>query len=140
MAVRKNRKKKNGNGTRKIGRPKRILNNGERKTVLHMLEAGSSRAEVCEALRIGHSQLNRAFVEDPAFQDAVKRARGVYDDRVVDALVREAFGGNVVAMIFWLKNRRPKEWRDRRDVAIEADENVSSILSKLADAEEKETG
>ena len=34
------------------------------------------------------------------------------DERVVDSLYRKALGGDTTAMIFWLKNRRPSEWRD----------------------------
>ena len=29
------------------------------------------------------------------------------------ALLLEALGGNVTAIIFWLKNRRPDKWRDK---------------------------
>ena len=44
---------------------------------------------------------------------------------------------DTAAAFIWLKNRRPKEWRDRRDVKVEADETVSTFLGKLADAEAK---
>jgi hypothetical protein len=37
---------------------------------------------------------------------------------------------NVVAQIFWLKNRRPKEWRDKQE--IEATGDLGEALSKIA--------
>ena len=43
---------------------------------------------------------------------ALKRGREASDERVVDSLYKNALGGNVTAQIFWLKNRRPDQWRD----------------------------
>ena len=48
---------------------------------------------------------------------ALKRGREASDDRVVDSLYRLAIGWNgkppnLGACCFWLKNRRPSEWRD----------------------------
>jgi transcriptional regulator with XRE-family HTH domain len=34
---------------------------------------------------------------------------------------------DTTAQIFWLKNRKPEEWRDKREVAVEADENTTGI-------------
>ena len=34
------------------------------------------------------------------------------DERVVESLYRNAINGNIAAQCFWLKNRRPSEWRD----------------------------
>jgi len=38
------------------------------------------------------------------------------DERVVDSLYKNALAGNVTAQIFWLKNRRPSEWRDVQNI------------------------
>ena len=37
---------------------------------------------------------------------------------VVTKKVTKKLAPEVVAMIFWLKNRRPEEWRDRREVKV----------------------
>ena len=34
------------------------------------------------------------------------------DRRVVDSLYQQAIAGNPTCIIFWLKNRKPHEWRD----------------------------
>jgi hypothetical protein len=51
------------------------------------------------------------------FREAVDEARACADDQVVSALFKEAIGGNVRAQIFWLKNRRRKEWSDVNEPA-----------------------
>lgn len=35
-------------------------------------------------------------------------------------LVRETIPPNPTSMIFWLKNRKPKEWRDKQEVQVAA--------------------
>jgi hypothetical protein len=35
---------------------------------------------------------------------------------VVDSLYRKAVSGDVGAIYFWLKNRRPSEWRDVQNI------------------------
>jgi hypothetical protein len=50
-------------------------------------------------------------------REALKRGRDASDERVEDSLYRMALGlngqpPNVTAAIFYLKNRRPSEWRD----------------------------
>jgi hypothetical protein len=45
-------------------------------------------------------------------REALKRGREASDERVVESLYQQALAGNVTAQIFWLKNRRPSEWRD----------------------------
>ena len=34
------------------------------------------------------------------------------DQQVENALYKSAVSGNVTAMIFWLKNRKPERWND----------------------------
>jgi hypothetical protein len=43
---------------------------------------------------------------------ALKRGRDASDERVIESLYRKALSGDVGACCFWLKNRRPSEWRD----------------------------
>jgi len=49
---------------------------------------------------------------------------------------KKQLAGNVTAQIFWLKNRRPDQWRDRHDVTVgveeieKAGEKLSTIFGK----------
>ena len=44
---------------------------------------------------------------------ALKKGKDVVDIAVENALLKKALSGETTAMIFWLKNRRPKKWRDK---------------------------
>lgn len=47
--------------------------------------------------------------------ELLKKSKEVVDYEVENALYKSAIGGNVTAMIFFLKNRRPDKWRDKRE-------------------------
>ena len=47
--------------------------------------------------------------------ELLKRSKEVVDYEVENALYKSAMSGNVSAMIFWLKNRKPSQWKDRRE-------------------------
>lgn len=108
-------------------------------------------------------------------EHALKRGKEVVDIEVENTLLKKALGGYVVeeqtieemdpngfmrtkkvknkrylppdttAIIFWLKNRKPYEWRDRRHEVIEAtvtnknpyDELTADELRKLIESETK---
>lgn len=105
------------------------------------------------ALSTYHDYVNR-FKE---ISDAIKRGKEVIDFEVENSLLKRALGyfvdeeentieevagvtktktvvkrkhipGDTTAQIFWLKNRKPEDWRDRRDIQLGADEAVSVII------------
>ena len=47
--------------------------------------------------------------------ELLKRSKEVVDYEVENALYKSAIAGNVSAMIFWLKNRRPDKWKDKKE-------------------------
>jgi len=63
----------------------------------------------------------RAFAgykKNSEFLQALKRGKPKKDTEVVQRLLLKAMEGDVTAMIFWLKNRQPDKWRDRRDIGL----------------------
>lgn len=52
--------------------------------------------------------------------ESLKKGKEVVDYEVENALVKEALSGNVTAIIFWLKNRRPDKWRDKPEAPGDA--------------------
>lgn len=55
---------------------------------------------------------------------------GEYEMITTKEIVKEVTP-DTTAQIFWLKNRKPEEWRDKKDVAVEG--SVNSVLSTMSD-------
>lgn len=94
--------------------------------------------------------------------DALKRGKEVVDRQVENALLKRALGyefkeitqeltedgmrvtkvitkqqaPDTTAQIFWLKNRKPREWRDKQETEISGHirtDKLDSILTQLSD-------
>ena len=63
--------------------------------------------------------------------NALKKGKEVVDYQVENALLSNALGGDTTAQIFWLKNRRPDKWRDKRDVGVEGTVNTNNPFEGL---------
>lgn len=50
----------------------------------------------------------------------------------VTKTVRKEIQGDTTAQIFWLKNRRPEQWRDKRDVSVEGEINTNNPFKGLS--------
>lgn len=76
--------------------------------------------------------------ENSDFADLLKRGKDIADREVENALFKSATGfmgpddkyypPNTTAQIFWLKNRKKDDWKDKR----EQDVNVSTPISDTA--------
>lgn len=76
--------------------------------------------------------------ENSEFADLLKRGKEIADREVENALFKSATGfigpddkyypPNTTAQIFWLKNRKKDDWKDKR----EQDVNVSTPISDTA--------
>ena len=90
--------------------------------------------EFCQALKAG-----KAHADDRVEQSLYQRAVGYSYDAVklfnhmgavVRAEYREHYPPDTVAAIFWLKNRRPEQWRDKQQ--LEHDGKVTVELVKFS--------
>ena len=99
---------------------------------------GLTEDQIAENMGIGYSTLQAWKVKYQDIQDALKKGKEVVDRQVENALLKRALGYNyheitteygietkrvtkevvpdTTAQIFWLKNRRPDLWRDKRQV------------------------
>lgn len=105
-------KKSRGNWKPKTTRwnkvdPKRII---EAMTAL-----GATHHEIAEAIGIKEDAFRVWQRTFPDLRLALKRGKEHADERVVNALYEKALSGDTTACIFWLKNRQPDKWRDRRE-------------------------
>jgi hypothetical protein len=95
------------------------LSESQAERVIGAFAAGADWALAARVINIPRSTLMDWISKDPSLQERVDEARAQADEIVIKSLYTEAtVNRNVTAMIFWLKNRRPKEWRDRRELDI----------------------
>jgi hypothetical protein len=73
-------------------------------------------------------------VSDPQFKETLDTCALKSDSMVAVSLYRKAtVGEDTTAMIFWLKNRQPKFWRDRRELEVLVPD-ITGTLRSAADA------
>ena len=103
---------------------------------------GLIEAEVCKRLGVGVTSFTEYKRLHPALLKAIKEGKEIADYRVEDSLYQRAMGMDVeethqefkegklvserkvkkhlapdpTSMIFWLKNRKSKQWRDKQEV------------------------
>ena len=91
---------------------------------------GLTDEQISKNMCVGTRTLYEWKQKFPQISQALKRGKEVVDIQVENALLELALKGNITAIIFWLKNRRPDKWRDK----VEAETNVNiEDLSPLAD-------
>ena len=89
----------------------------------------------CQALKAG-KEVSDERVERSLFARATGYEHDEVDIRVVDKAIvqtpiRKYYPPDTTAAIFWLKNRKPAEWRDKTDVEHSGDLIVK--INKLSD-------
>lgn len=86
--------------------------------------------EFCQALNVGKDKadervINSLYQKAVGYeQDAVKIFMPANADAPVYADYREKIAPDTTAAIFWLKNRRPADWRDKQEI----DQNVTGEM------------
>ena len=78
---------------------------------------GLTQQQIANNLGIGLSTLKKYKNKSVAIRTALKKGKEVSDYEVENALYQAAINGSVSAMIFWLKNRRPDKWKDKKEPA-----------------------
>ena len=114
---------------KKPGRPSK-LENIDMAKVEYYAGLGLTDVEIALLLGISERSLNY-YKKDPEFLQSLKKGKLDSDAKVLASLRHKAISGDVTAMIFWLKNRMPDKWRDRRDMGLEAGENLKAILERI---------
>ncbi len=119
---------------------------------------GATDAQIADFFGVGKTTINTWKRKHPEFLASLKRGKLIADMKVADALYRRALGysheavrifmpagaekpvyasytehypPDTTACIFWLKNRRPDLWRDRKEHAVSGDLTVNIV--KFAD-------
>lgn len=139
----------------RISKYEEWVNNNEIKDKLVLVEGwsrdGLTQKQIADNLGINVDTLIEYKKKYPDFSEALKKGKEVVDIEVENALLKKALGytimlrkqkvtkdGDVVdieeevhippdttAQIFWLKNRRKQQWRDK--VEVEKGESIQKI-------------
>lgn len=91
---------------------------------LHALKAGKEESDN----RVERSLFQRATGYE---QDAVKIFMPSGASEPVHAKYREVIAPDTTACIFWLKNRKPAEWRDKQDHEHSGEVTVKRVICDL---------
>ena len=124
---------------------------------------GFTDAEMADFFEVNVDTIHEWKKVHKSFSDALKDGKGYSDDKVVDALYNRALGyefketkeesgsdgskttvttkqmaADTTAQIFWLKNRRPKEWRNNPEA--DQGDSTPNITINLVDAKKPDEG
>lgn len=102
---------------------------------------GLTDEQIAENIGISRSTLNDWKNKYSDISDTLKNNKLIIDTRVENALFKKAIGfvgpdkkyypPDTTAQIFWLKNRKPEDWRDKKDVSVEGD--INSVVSSMSE-------
>lgn len=120
---------------------------------------GLTDEQIASNMGIGYSTLQTWKTKYQDIQDTLKKGKEVIDRQVENALLKRALGykydevtieGGVetkrvtkevvpdtTAQIFWLKNRKPDAWRDKKDVDLAGELNTNNPFEGLTTEELK---
>lgn len=112
--------------------------------------------QIAQNIGIAASTLYEWKKQYPEISEALKKGKEVVDRQVENALLKRALGyeydeitteygkeikrvtkqvvPDVTAQIFWLKNRKPDQWRDKQQIEHSGEiksEKLSDIISQL---------
>lgn len=98
---------------------------------------GLTQAQIAKNMNIALGTLLMWRKKYPALESAMKRGKDVADREVENALFNRAVSGNVTAQIFWLKNRKPDEWRNfnERNTKEDRQEQITRIERMMLENE-----
>lgn len=119
---------------------------------------GATDSELGAFFGVCEATINNWKNEFPEFLESLKRGKEIADAKVAQALFHRATGyscpdldikmyeGEIIetpyikhyppdttSMIFWLKNRQPEKWREKREVVeIESDQEVTINVVRVS--------
>ncbi len=75
---------------------------------------GLTDEQIAKNMGIGTRTLYEWKERYPQISQTLKETKEIADRNVENALYEAAMKGNITAQIFWLKNRKPKMWREKQ--------------------------
>ena len=102
---------------------------------------GATDKEIAEFFSVSEQTLNSWKKKFPQFLESLKKGKAVADANVASRLYSRAIGYEYIehyppdttAAIFWLKNRQPGKWRDKKEVENQV--KLGDELESMSDEE-----
>ena len=96
---------------------------------------GLTNEQIANNIGINAKTLYEWKNKESKIRNVLKDGREVVDYLVENALLQNALSGNVTAQIFWLKNRKKNEWREKIEIPTNPNEisKVQELLNKIKD-------
>lgn len=116
---------------------------------------GLSNEQIAYNMNVGIRTLYKWQKQNMQFKQALKVGKDTADRQVENALFKSALGyeykeevvtndgrvvtvtkhqkANTTAQIFWLKNRKPEQWRDKREFTHDGEINNQINLQNMTD-------
>jgi hypothetical protein len=105
----------------------RVLTDDKKDQIVKLMLNGATVGLASVAVGCGMTTIFSEFKRDAKFKQKCSEAGAICDDAVVSKLYQTAIGGNVTAMIFWLKNRQRDKWRDVYDHSLDSGDKPLNI-------------
>jgi len=100
------------------------------ETVLKLCLLGATDAEIGDFYGVSEQTINTWKKKHPDFLESIKSGKQKADANVATSLYQTAIDGNTTAQIFWLKNRRAKEWRDKQEIEHSGSVDIADRMNK----------
>ena len=100
------------------GRPKFEITSEILEKVEDHAGEGLTKKQIAQCLGICYNTLNERQKEYSEFLEAIKKGQAKGVATISNALFESGKEGNITAQIFYLKNRSPKNWKDRQSTEI----------------------
>lgn len=129
------------------------------KQVFKLCLLGATDADLARFFEVAESTIHKWKIDFPEFSESLKKGKEQADANVANSLYRRAIGyshkdtyfssyeGMVIATptikryppdptsaIFFLKNRRPKDWRDKQEIEHTGDAVKSFLIESVGTA------
>ena len=97
--------------------------------------SGLTEEQIAHNMGIERTTLYRWKKKECNILNALKRNKDIVDYEVENALLKNALEGNVTAQIFWLKNRKKEQWRERQEYTNDEELNkIDKLLEEQKNA------
>ena len=100
-----------------------------------MMRSGATMDIIAERFKVSKPTLYSYMDSHPNFFNAIKTNAEIANFNVENALYKKACEGDNIAMIFWLKNRESRRWRDKQHVFQASSTTIKKDYDLMTDAE-----